>query len=323
MGDGNGATAVQLPPGYEDAAPVSVQLPPGFQDAKPASAVDITNPDAMFAASRQQTQQQMDARAAALPRDAGLTTAGTPTPGSPAALAEGQPITPGSNNKIPILSLSGPKPDVPQGMEQTAHIAQSSPAVAGALAGEPGGEALVSTLMDMVPNAKRAGDAFNAVKNVVGDHPVAVTDDLSNSLMRYRELVDAGGSRSLSVEKLLTRLTNPDKGALTFNEARDFYSNISRLSADEAQRLTPPMRRAVGQIANDFGETIADTALRGGKLQQFQGAMSEYAKAMQLKDLKADMAAHGIKYAATAAGSAIGAGAGGYAVKKLIESQAP
>jgi hypothetical protein len=224
------------------------------------------------------------------------------------------------------LYLSGPKPEVPKGMEDAAHIAESIPAVAGAMSGLPGTGALysgVSKLIDMVPNAERAGQAFNAVKDVVGEHPVAMTDELSESLMRYRQLVDAGGSRSLAVEKLLQRATNPDKGPLTFNEARDFYSNISRLSADEAQRLTPVMRRQVGQIASDFGDAIANTAEQGGKLNQFQNAMKEYSRAMALRDAKSEAARNALKYGAGAAASALGGGVAGYGIKKVIESQAP
>jgi hypothetical protein len=134
------------------------------------------------------------------------------------------------------------------------------------------------------PSATRAGQAFQQVSAAVGSHTVPMTDELSDSLMGYRKLVDAGGSRSMSVEKLLQRVTNPDKGPLTYDEARLFQSNISRLSADEAQRLTPVMKRAVGNIAGNLGDAVSSTAESGGKLEQFQGAMKEYGRAMRLKD---------------------------------------
>ena len=91
--------------------------------------------------------------------------------------------------------------------------------------------------IDAIPNAERAGQAFQEVSKVAGSHTVPVTDGLSNSLMKYQQLVDSGGSRSLAVSKLLNRLTDPEKGPLTYDEARLFQSNISRLSADEFNRL--------------------------------------------------------------------------------------
>lgn len=178
-----------------------------------------------------------------------------------------------------------------------------------------------SKVAEMTPGAKiaRAGAGFQDVMAAAKNHPVEVTDSLSKSLSEYAKLVDAGGSRSVSVHKLLQRLTSPEKGPLTYEEARDFGSNISRLSADEQQRLTPVMKRAVGQIAAELRNATEATASRAGKLEQFQKAMKDYSSGMKGKEflekamevIKSDLA-KGIGYG-------VGGAAGGYAASKLMK----
>jgi len=181
------------------------------------------------------------------------------------------------------------------------------------------GEGAVGLAKAVLPSAERAGQAFKEVSAAAGQHTVPITNSLSDALMNYQKLVDAGGSRSMAVSKLLNRVTNPAAAPLTYDEARLFYSNISRLSADEAQRLTPVMKRAVGQIANEFGGAISDTAEQAGKLDQFHGAMKEYAKAMKYKDI-----AQGLKDVAKnevvkGVIKGLGAGGGAYAAYKVFD----
>jgi hypothetical protein len=191
--------------------------------------------------------------------------------------------------------------------------AENAPAAARALGGK---------ISDVMPSAMkaRATEGFQEVSAAVGKHEVPMTDAFSDSMMNYQKLVDAGGSRSLAVSKLLNRITDPTKGPLTYDEARLFQSNISRLSADEAQRLTPVMKRAVGQIASSLNDSVSTTAESGGKLDQFQKAMSDWHKASKVQDVHdAVMDAikkHGLQGATY---GVFGAGAG-YAIKKAIES---
>jgi polyhydroxyalkanoate synthesis regulator phasin len=134
--------------------------------------------------------------------------------------------------------------------------------------------------------------------------------------MQYRKLVDSGGSRSLSVEKLLNRVTDPSKGPLTYEEARDFGSNLSRLSADESQRLTPVMKRAVGQISQNLRDTTAQTATAAGKGPQFQAAMKEYSKASNLRETVDDIKGE----AWNTLKKTVPWAAGAYTAKKIYDS---
>ena len=68
-----------------------------------------------------------------------------------------------------------------------------------------------------------------------------------------------------AVRQFLARVTDPDQGQLTFGEARDFASNISRLSANETQRLTPVIAREVANMRVALNQSLAQTAGQAGK----------------------------------------------------------
>jgi methyl-accepting chemotaxis protein len=112
------------------------------------------------------------------------------------------------------------------------------------------------------------------------------------------------------VRKFLGRITDPAKTDLTYEEARDFASNISRLSADEYGRLTPVVAREVASLRATLNRSIADAAAKVGKLAEYRSAMREYAQAMHLQEMISDAAA-GVKRAlpyatAATAGSWLG-----------------
>lgn len=182
------------------------------------------------------------------------------------------------------------------------------------------GEGAVGLAKAAIPNVERAGQAFKEVSSVVGQHTVPVTNALSDALMQYHQLVEAGGSRSLAVSKLLNRLTIPGKAPLNYEEARLFASNISRLSADEAQRLTPVMKRAVGQIAGSLNEAISATAQSAGKLEQYQAAMKEYSQAKTLAARMEVLKKYAFRGALAAAGGGMAALAG-HAAYEAIGTQ--
>lgn len=179
-----------------------------------------------------------------------------------------------------------------------------------------------SKASEMIPSATRAGKNFEAVARVANKHAVDMTDKLGQSLLRIQQLAERGGSGSnfgpVPIRKFFQRVTNPEMGPLTYEEARDFYSNVSRLSADEMNRLTPPMKRAVAQFARDLGDTITTTATHAGKGEQYLKAMSEYAKSMRLRDFMDDVKKAGIKALPWGAAGAAGT-AGALITKHLLE----
>lgn len=194
-------------------------------------------------------------------------------------------------------------------------------AISGAIgAAIPGAGAAVQKAASYLPSAARAGKAFQEVSKVAGQHSVPVTPSLSDALMEYQSLVDAGGSRSLAVSKLVNRLTTSGKGPLTYDEARLFASNISRLSADDAQRLTPVMKRAVGQVASELSGTISNTAEAAGKLEAYQAAMREWGQVKTMEDRLKILKKYGIRAGLYALGGGA-ATAGGKLAYEMLGKQ--
>lgn len=132
-----------------------------------------------------------------------------------------------------------------------------------------------------LPNAKRAagvlGDVAEAAKNV----RVPLTQAIA-PLQRVTELGERGGTLPTSANALLKR--SQMLGDMTFPEARDYYSNISSLSGDEAGKLNGVMKKAVGGLRAGFHGDLTEAANQVGMGDQYADAMKEYANAMRLRD---------------------------------------
>src|SRR6185437_16093770 len=114
----------------------------------------------------------------------------------------------------------------------------------------------------------------------------------------FKKIAETGGGNSMVINKFLNRVTAPGAKPLTYDEARMFYQNATRLSSEEASHLTPNARRQMGAFAQALGQDIEQTADHAGKLQELQGAMKEYRRAKQLEnrfDDAKDMAIKAIK----------------------------
>lgn len=187
---------------------------------------------------------------------------------------------------------------------------------AGAFAGGAGNTA-TGRLVNQLPSRARAGANFNAVRDVVGEHPVLMTDKLSNSVSDLKDLIDTGASTPQVINKFVTRIADTDQPPLTYNEARNFYSNASKLSASEKMASNPQMKRAIGQFTSNLNSAISDTAEAGGKLQQFQDAMQEYAKASKWNERSAAVQEYLKEHAIKTAITGLGLGAAGEAGREL------
>ncbi len=171
---------------------------------------------------------------------------------------------------------------------------------------------------EVIPSAKRAAGKFSEVMGAARSIPIDVSGP-GDIALNIQRLSESGASRPKVIGDFLKRVTDPDKGALTYDEARDFYSNATRLSADENMRLTPVMKRQVGQFTAALNEAISGAAAHVGKLDQYAEAMDEYHKAMRLRALGQDVKdLLTSKAAATAAATGAGA-AGAYAVKEALK----
>ena len=174
-------------------------------------------------------------------------------------------------------------------------------------------ESIAGKAVEAVPTTKKAGKLCESVMSRAADVPVD-TSAAGNAALRVAELAQRGGGTEWGpgpVRQLVRRLTDPDKGDMVYREARDWASNLSRLSTGEFNKMTPAVQREVANLAATFNQAVATAAIRAGRGAEYAQAMTQYAKAKKLTDLL-DTVVSGVKrglpYASAAgAGGALGA----------------
>lgn len=177
---------------------------------------------------------------------------------------------------------------------------------------------ILGEIGEAMPSAKleRAGVAFQKAKAAAGPAQIDVTNP-GNVALNIQRLSESGGAMPKVIRDFVKRSTDPNKPPLTYSEARDFYSNATRLSADEQMRLTPTMKRQVGEFTRALGKSIQDTAAQSGVGKEHASAMRGYAGAKRLENQ-----IEGVKGMAwDAAKKAIPAAGAAYAAKKIIDQR--
>lgn len=167
---------------------------------------------------------------------------------------------------------------------------------------------------EIIPTTAKAGAKFQQVMASAKNMPVSITAP-GQVALRISELAERGGSMPKAVRNFLTRVTDPSKGDLVYEEARDFASNISRLSADEYGRLTPVIGREVANLRVALNKAVAEAAGKAGKGKEYAEAMTEYARAMKIRGVF-ESAIEGAKRGAP---YVTAAGLGTYFTKKLAD----
>ena len=209
------------------------------------------------------------------------------------------------------------------GMEQSAAEGDKAGVMGHAVAGAApmiAGEALgrgLPFLKNALPSKERAGANFQSVMGATKDVPIDTTAP-GNTALQIQKMAESGGSMPKVVRDFIKRGTDPSKGPITYEEARQFQQNASRLSADESQRLTPNMKRMVGQFAADLNSATSGAASQTGMLPQYQGAMKEYRRAMSMQDFQNMLKTSAVNTAKYAVPTAVGGAAAGYAAKKIL-----
>lgn len=153
-------------------------------------------------------------------------------------------------------------------------------AIETAIAGLP---VVVKGVGKLLPSAKKAGQAFAEVSKAAGKLPVDVSAP-GNVALETQRLAQSGGKMPKVMSDFLRRVTDPKKPPLTYDEARDFFSNATRLSIDELNRLTPVMKRQVAIFTDQLKSSTAKAAEQAGKVERFHFGMKEYSKAARIKD---------------------------------------
>lgn len=157
-------------------------------------------------------------------------------------------------------------------------------------------------------SVEKAGQLFNEVKAAAGSSPVPVSDEMYTAASRAMDLADTGAKGLPRViSKFMNRVTNPGKTPVLWDEARNFYSNVSRLSANEYASMNPQMQAAVGKFAGAFNDALQATAEAAGKGDEYAQAMQLYARAKSWQRFGSEA----WQFVKKAAPYAAGVGAGG------------
>lgn len=185
--------------------------------------------------------------------------------------------------------------------------------IPGMVLGGPGTRAAI----DAVPSTKYAGQVLNQVAE--GMNSAGATVPLNNALKPLSNIGDlsrTGTEFAKAPRQLLGRALS-GQTTLPYDDARNFYSNISQLSADEAMKLKPIAAKAVGELRAGLHSDIGAAADAIGQGDAYRQAIKEYAQASSLKDKAALVA----KWAARA-GITGALGVGGYSAYKKVEELA-
>lgn len=211
------------------------------------------------------------------------------------------------------------RPEVQAGITAPETIAGKVGEYAAPVAGVAG---LAKAGISALPSATRAAKGFKDVMGAARNVAVDISQP-GNVALRIQQLADRGATMPQAVRKFLNRATDPKKPGMVYEEARDWASNFSRLSANEFQRLTPVVAREVASLRVAMNDAVAQAAKQAGKAEEYAAAMKEYAKAKRLEDA-VNTALSKTKQAAPWVGGAAAAGAAGnWMTRQVISALSP
>jgi hypothetical protein len=139
--------------------------------------------------------------------------------------------------------------------------------------------------IEAIPSAARAGERFQSVARVANQVPIDVSAP-GDVALRIADLAQRGGGTNWGpppVRQFIQYVTDPKKPPMTYEVARDFASNISRLSTKDLASIPPAMMREIAGLRVTLNKSVAEAAQTAGKGTEYVKAMTEYAKAKQLQ----------------------------------------
>lgn len=198
----------------------------------------------------------------------------------------GRDLAVGVASSVPFVGPETPNSAMGMLGRGTGELAQAAVPVGGAY----------KAARAVLPNAVRSGKKFQEVMAVAQHVPVEISEP-GNAALRILQLSERGGTMPKVVRDFLRRVTDPEKGPLVYEEARDFYQNITRLSADEFKRLTPVMKREIGNLRVHLNHAIERAAATVDKADTYRSAMKEFRRASQLREAWETTKKTALKYA--------------------------
>jgi hypothetical protein len=134
--------------------------------------------------------------------------------------------------------------------EQAAEIL--APAVAGGMK--------AASALDFSAKKQAAGALLQSVAADANQIPVELenSSDAALKLMDWQRKTNLGPT----INKFLNRITSPSSGPLTYEEGRDYYQLLGRLSSDETSKLAPTIQRNLAEMVSGLKTDIGLRNLR-------------------------------------------------------------
>ena len=199
-----------------------------------------------------------------------------------------------------LITPTNKAQEIGQTMETTAELIPAGIGIARAGMTVPGIVARAAGV-SKTRAATNLASAADAAKNV------AINAELPGQhALRIMQLGETGNYVPAVVRRFAQRVTDPNKAALTFEEARDYASTISKLSANEFGKLAPVVQREVGAMRQALQTALTEAAGTVGKAKEYTSGLSEYARSTKARKL----ASEHLPQAARTIGRRVAEGAG-------------
>lgn len=191
-----------------------------------------------------------------------------------------QPVSP----KDLIANLAGVNKQALQQASQENNPASIGGQMAGPLAAAAlGSYAGVQMKRAAIPNLERGGMAIGQAEKVAAKVPVD-PNSAGGVILEAQKLQEAGQTMPRVMQRFIQRVSDPNKGPLTFDEARVYLKTAGRLSAAENLHITPEMNRMLVRFTNNLREATAAAADRAGVGDVYRGGVNEVRQAARLRD---------------------------------------
>lgn len=131
-------------------------------------------------------------------------------------------------------------------------------------------------------HADRAAENFQTVMRAAKDVPIDI-GRASGHAMEAKALGDAGAALPKVMSRFSKLALTPTTEPMTYQQGRRFAMNAGRLSAQDALKVNPPMRRQVAVLASSLNEANEGAAASAGVGNEYRSAMREYRNAKRLE----------------------------------------
>ncbi|MGD0771717.1 MAG: hypothetical protein ABSC05_02730 [Candidatus Solibacter sp.] len=163
----------------------------------------------------------------------------------------------------------------------------------------------IKAVGELLPSTEKAAQIFKDVAESANNVPVRMKNTWP-ALDEFMKYAESGGTKPKVITDMMTRLDDFQKGPMTYEDARRFYTNISRLSDQELSTLNPNMRRLMGGVKEAFKKDIGDAAAEVNQAANYYKGLKEYARGAKLEKAASEMWKWALRLGGTAALGAAG-----------------